>query len=202
MESFVSLLTLYSGKEKSASRWEVTVGQVHQWCRLVFRAWGTRGWEHFQEGTLQTRKRTYLESLSETFRKGTDGKPACDLTGVNSACRQRMIYMSLSSKKESSTFIGNLITYYSRKVRILFLDSCYSHSHINMTVNKIKKFLFSFFFKSFLSPVKVSRTRRQKEPKLRLEYIPRTCTSCITKWFRTGQTLSLPQVRTRQSMYL
>lgn len=55
--------------------------------------------EHFQEGTLEARKSTYLESLSETFRKGTDEKPVCDLTGVSSACRQRMSYISLGSKK-------------------------------------------------------------------------------------------------------
>lgn len=74
-------------------------------------------WERFQEGTFQARKRTYLESLSETFRKGTDGKPACYLTGANSACRERMIYTRWSSKKESGIFIGNLIIYHSRDVR-------------------------------------------------------------------------------------
>lgn len=85
--------------------------------------------------------------------------------GLNSACKQRMIYTSLSSKKESGTFIHNLIMYNSREVRILVLGLCYSHSHINMTVNKIKKSSFFFFLKPFLSPVEVSRTRRQKEPK-------------------------------------
>ena len=92
MESFVSLATLYSGKEKLAPRWLVTTSQTYQHSMLVFKGWGHKGtWESSEEGTLLARKRTYLQSISETFIKGTDGKLACYLTGVSSACRQKKI---------------------------------------------------------------------------------------------------------------
>lgn len=92
--------------------------------------------EHFQEGTLEARKSTYLESLSETFSKGIDGKPVCYLIWVSSACRQRMSYISLSSKKASDSFIGYLIIRHPREARILFSDLCSSHAPINRTVKK------------------------------------------------------------------
>lgn len=60
MEGFVSLVTLYSGKEKLVSRWLVTIGQVHQQCRWVFKGWGTKAHgntskrEHFWSGKGHT----------------------------------------------------------------------------------------------------------------------------------------------------
>lgn len=121
----------------------------------------------------------YLESLSETFRKGTDGKPACDLTGVSSACRQRTSYISLGSKKKSHSFKGYLIIHHSREARILFSGPVFfpcPHKHENQ---------------------EASTTRRQKEASWGWNTFPGFC---IRKWLTTGAAPPSLHVRAQQSM--